>query len=305
MKNRITIYLKERFPIVENLPFALLMLLGLAFTVQLLKPEQTIVFTLKTGVLLLTVFGVMLLMRLFDDLKDVAADQELFPERPVPRGLVSQRDLWRMVLGVHVIMLAINLVMPQALLWLLVALAFTWLTFKWFFARSFISTRLIVAFITHQPVGFLLNLWVAAAVIEGSSVTLNDQGILFLCFLFITPVMLWEISRKIKAQGTENEYVTYSKILGSQLAAYILLMVASILSGGLIWAGDTIGVLPVHIYLQGILFLGFAVVVFRFLLNPVSKNLILKEASILLAMCALVAYLICLIISFPPQFGWL
>jgi 4-hydroxybenzoate polyprenyltransferase len=245
------------------------------------------------------------LMRLFDDLKDVAADQQLFPERPVPRGLVSPRDLWRMVLGVHVLLLTINLLIPLAFPWLLVALAFTWLTFKWFFARPFISTRLIVAFITHQPVGFLLNIWVASALISGTSVTLHDNRVLFLCFLFITPVMLWEISRKIKAQGTENEYVTYSKILGPQLAAYLLLMVASILSGGLIWAGDTLGVLPLHIYLQGILFLGFAIVVFRFLLNPIRKNLILKEASILLAMCALVTYLICLIISFPPQFAWL
>jgi 4-hydroxybenzoate polyprenyltransferase len=304
MKHKIAIYFRERFPLRENLPFALILMMGLVFTLQLLDPEQPIFLNLKTAALFVGVFGLMLLMRLFDDLKDVEADKALFPERPVARGLIPLRTLWIMVGILHLVFLGINLWMPQGVVWFIVCLGFTWLTFRWFFARDFIQKRLMVAFITHQPVGFLVNMWVAAVVLSNSSVNMSDSRVWWISFLFITPVMLWEISRKIKAKETENDYVTYSKILGPHLAAYFLLVVASMLSGGLIWAGDLIGLPAIHAFVQGGVFLAFSVVIFRFLLNPSVKNLIIKEASILLAFGALLGYLVFILISFPIYWAW-
>lgn len=304
MKHKIAIYFRERFPLRENLPFALILMMGLVFTLQLLDPEQPIFLNLKTAALFVGVFGLMLLMRLFDDLKDVEADKALFPERPVARGLIPLRTLWIMVGILHLVFLGINLWMPQGVVWFIVCLGFTWLTFRWFFARDYIQKRLMVAFITHQPVGFLVNMWVAAVVLSNSSVNMSDSRVWWISFLFITPVMLWEISRKIKAKDTENEYVTYSKILGPHLAAYFLLVVASMLSGGLIWAGDLIGLPAIHAFVQGVVFLAFSVVIFRFLLNPSVKNLIIKEASILLAFGALLGYLVFILISFPIHWAW-
>jgi len=304
MHYKIPIYFRERFPLRENLPFALILVMGLVFTLQLLDPAQTLELNLKTAALFAGVFGLMFLMRLFDDLKDVEADKTHFPDRPVARGLIPLRTLWIMVAILHLLFLGINLWMPDGVVWFIVCLGFTWLTFRWFFARTFIQKRLMVAFITHQPVGFLVNLWIAAVVLSNTAVTMNDSQVWWIAFLFITPVMLWEISRKIKARDTENEYVTYSKILGPNLAAYFLMVVASMLSGGLIWAGDLIGLPPLHAYIQGGSFLLFSVVIFRFLLNPSARNLILKEASILLALGALLGYVVFILISFPIHWAW-
>jgi len=298
MKNKWWIYLRERFPLHENLLFAALLLAGLVLSLQMLMDEKTLTINISALLLLGGVLVMMLLMRLFDDLKDVEADLLLFPERPVARGLIKLKNLWLMVGIVHLILLIINLIMPEGVVWFTICLAFTWLTFRWFFAREFISKRLIVAFVTHQPVGFLVNMWVASVILSGNQITVTDPEVMWASFLFIIPVMLWEISRKIKAEGTENDYVTYSKILGPRTVALLLLLVASILSGGLIRFGAIFGLNGWHTWLQLVAFFAFSVVVIRFVLKPIARNLILNPASVWLAFSALILYIVFVLMSF-------
>jgi len=291
-------YFRLRFPPGQNLLFATLIGVALQGTIQLAHGAEQLQPGFPAIVILLTITAFMLLMRLFDDLKDAETDHRLFPERPLPAGGITTRQLWRMILGVHLFLMIPLLMFPDTIPWLLAALGFAWLTFRWFFAPRFISTRLLLAFITHQPAGFLVNLWVAAATLSMMGIS-PDAQVLTPCFVFITPVMLWELSRKIKPQGEENDYTTYSKILGPRTAAALLLLPGSVLTAGLVTFAEQSGIPTLHTWLQASLFVVYAMVIYRFILKPVRKNLILFQSSLLLSLSSLIIYLLFLLLSHP------
>ncbi len=302
MKRYLT-YLQQRFPLLQNLLFATLIGISLQITLQLGNGGESPVIGTGSLAIVLTITGFMLLMRLFDDLKDARTDGELFPDRPLPKGNATPKMLWIMILGIHLFFHIPVFLFPEARLWFLMSLAFAWLSFRWFFAPRFISTRLLLAFITHQPAGFFVNLWVAAATLSLMNLPFNAT-VLMPCFIFITPVMLWELSRKIKPEGEENDYTTYSKILGPRTAAAVLLLPGSVLTGGLIVMAEHHGIPTLHTGLQALFFVIFTLAVYRFMLKPVRKHQVLAQASVLLSLCSLILYMAFLLIFNPPQWQW-
>lgn len=292
------IYLQQRFPLLQNLLFATLIGISLQITIQVGSGGESLVIGTGSLATVLTITAFMLLMRLFDDLKDARTDLELFPDRPLPKGNATPKMLWIMILGIHLFFHFPFFLFPEARLWFLICLAFAWLSFRWFFAPRFISTRLLLAFITHQPAGFFVNLWVAAATLSMMNLPFS-AAVLMPCFIFITPVMLWELSRKIKPQGEENDYITYSKILGPRTAAAVLLLPASVLTAGLVMFAEQADIHTLHTWLQACLFIMYAVLIYRFLLNPVRKNLVLLQSSVLFSLGSLILYLLFLFTSFP------
>jgi 4-hydroxybenzoate polyprenyltransferase len=295
---RILGYFRTRFPLGQNLLFATLIGVALQCTIQLTHGNKHLGLGLPAIVIIITITAFMLLMRLFDDLKDAETDRRLFPERPLPAGGITTLQLWLMILGVHLIFLIPLLMFPNAILWFGIAVGFAWLTFRWFFAPRFISTRLLIAFITHQPAGFFVNLWVATATLSMMNLSFS-ANVMMPCFIFITPVMLWELSRKIKPKGEENDYTTYSKILGPRTAAALLLLPGSVLTAGLVMFAEQSGITTLHTWLQALLFLAYAMVIYRFIMKPVRKNLILFQSSVLFTLSGLILYLIILFVSLP------
>ena len=87
--NKILLYIQERFPIVPVLLFAF-GYAALATGISKTQPAKQ----LETIILFAGIFFFFLLrQRVVDEFKDSSHDLKNFPDRPVPRGLISKKQL--------------------------------------------------------------------------------------------------------------------------------------------------------------------------------------------------------------------
>lgn len=262
---RLWVYLREMFPPEIYLPFSFAGFFGFYFLAQALAGGDgplTVTWRAIAGGLTLTAFS--LLMRVFDELKDQEADRTLFPERPLPSGRVRLADLQGLGLTLILGMLALNLALgPVALTGFLAMLLYGLGTFVWFFAEGPHRRSLLLTVATHNPVVIFCNLYVWSIWSADAGLGLTPPGPAAWAGLVMywMPVLAWEFSRKIKAPAAENDYVTYSRLLGPRRAALVPMAAITLSAGLAAWFGLTLG-LP-----RGALALGavaYAVAAFGF-----------------------------------------
>lgn len=280
--SRLVIFFRERFPLQVQLPFAVLTYVSVWLATGLYG-GGALSWQFINTVGCFTAFGMALLMRIFDELKDREVDPILFPERPFGRGAVLYRDIEILGLLLVAAMFLLNWFFPVLRLPFILMLLFSLLTFRWFFMKDIISKNLIYALVTHQPTT-LFVLWYIVQSFDYEPVTLRFEQLNVILFTFFMPVFAWEVSRKIKAQNTENDYVTYSKIMGPRIAAMLAL-------SGLIWhvwgmwrllrdsATDSgASIFETASYIVAGVGMLVLIVFFRFILQPNVRNLIIRQA---------------------------
>jgi 4-hydroxybenzoate polyprenyltransferase len=210
-------YLAEMFPLTGHIVFAVLVASGIAgFT----RTVQGVPVALNTGVVIgvaWNVFAMLLILRLMDELKDRDIDRRLFPERPLPSGRVRESDI-RFTLGTMMVLYLVANVRSQlTLVSSVIVLGYALLMFKRFFIVERLERSLPLTLATHTPIVPLIWLQGFAAAAGSWGIALSDlrwEPIgLYVAMLWLC-VLGWEISRKIRAAEEENEYVTYSQILG-------------------------------------------------------------------------------------------
>ncbi len=304
MIKRLQIYIKEMFPLKVFIPFAFLNHYILYFTVQLFLGAQTPILSFYSLIGVVTILGFMLIMRIFDELKDTEVDRKLFPNRPFPRGAVKKSDLVTLLFSIFLVVVALNSFRNYTLPFFLICLFYGFLTYKWFFFKELISKKLLLALVTHQPLTYLINIYVVStAMVQVNHVEWNNE-VLVAAFIFFIPVLGWEISRKIKAKGGENEYVTYSKIFGCTGATIISLIIHLSFSLSMIYLGLKLAFDPLHLVFQ-LLIIGYVLFVYiRFLIYPIEKYNKVKKASELQSGVATLIYLIFLIKQVGVVFIW-
>jgi 4-hydroxybenzoate polyprenyltransferase len=168
----------------------------------------------------------MLMLRLMDELKDKDTDRRLFPERPLPSGRVRESDIGGLLIPVAVLYVPLHAGTGLGILTALVVLAYALLMFRWFFLPEILRPRLLLTLATHTPIIPLLLLHlvaVFAAERRLALTALHGEACTILVLLFWSPVLGWEIERKIRVPREENAYVTYSKIFGAQDAVLFAL----------------------------------------------------------------------------------
>lgn len=174
----------------------------------------------------------MLLLRVYDELKDVETDLRLgragdprYADRPIVTGEVQVGDLvWlRWATSAALLVAATPLLWPSpALPGAAFALAFglTWLSLHWFFTPA-ISRNLLLAFVTHNPLSLVISTFVVAVWVGGHEpVALGGWGALLVVGQWL-PVAAWETARKVRAPADETDYVTYSRMLGLTAASLV------------------------------------------------------------------------------------
>lgn len=301
---RLQIYLREMFPIKLFLPFAIINHYILFFTVQILMGAEMNILSLYSIIGVITIFGFMLIMRIFDELKDEVIDKELFATRPYPRGDVSKSDLLLLLFTTILIVVVFNSIRSYTLPFFLVSVFYGYLTYKWFFLRKLISTKLFLALISHQPLTLLLNTYVASTAMVQTNVFEWTPVVYLSIVIFFIPVLSWEISRKIKAAGTENAYVTYSRIWGTRGSAFIAMVIQTSFSIGMIWLGIHLDFHFIHIIIQ-LLVMNWMIFIYgRFWIFPSSKNLKIKKTSELHSTISSMIYLIFLFIHYGLTCRW-
>ena len=221
---RMRIYLDEMYPVPRN--FVFWALLCTSFMTLLARIQDTIVtflsFHLICGVLSIFLFG--LILRLMDELKDREIDKELFYERPLPSGRVLESDIIMSLLIIIGSYILINAWMGKAFIMALVLLCYSLLMFRYFFIPGILRKYLFLNLLTHNPVIFLLHLYIVFVFAAERQMNLRQidwHTTILIIVMFWSMFFAWEIARKIRSKEEENAYVTYSQLLGQTGAVFL------------------------------------------------------------------------------------
>lgn len=161
-----------------------------------------------------TVFGFLLLLRIADDFKDYKTDLKLFPQRPLPSGRVTKRDLVIVLVVDVAVMVILNIFFMNNIYYFLFLMLYGTLMSLWFFSRKILQKSLPLALVTHNPIQLVINLYIISFTCLKYGVPLISYANVLILFSLYFDGLVWEIGRKIRAPKDETEYTTYSKLFG-------------------------------------------------------------------------------------------
>lgn len=262
------IYQKERFPVFAHGPLIMAFSLSAMSFSALLRGADSLP-PAAVLVAFVTAFLFFLQLRIADEFKDAEEDSRFRPYRPVPRGLVTLRELGWLGVGAAGIQLAGSLwLRPSLVPLLLVAWTYLALMSKEFFVRDWLKKRPLAYMLSHMVVMPIFDIYATACdwLAAGSS---PPEGLGWFLAASYTNGIVIEIGRKIRAPRDEEEGVeTYTFLWGrpKALAAWVSSMA---LTGFFAWRGAIlIGFSTPIAWLFSALLLGGGCLALSFIRNP-------------------------------------
>jgi 4-hydroxybenzoate polyprenyltransferase len=273
MIHRLWIYQRERFPLLANGALvAVLTAASLLYASLALGATSSLrldLYVAAFGVAL----GLFLQLRIFDEFKDYADDKAFRPYRPVPRGVVSLRELG----AIGLLVAGMQVVLTAWISWqLLPLLAMVWLYMglmgREFFVSRWLKAHPLIYMLSHMVITPLILLFLTAWVwlVAGAGFI---PGLGWFLAASYGNGMVFEIGRKIRSPEDEEPGVeTYSALWGrgGAVAAWIGAMT---LAGVCMTAAATFLALAMPIALLfGVLWIGALIVAVRYLQAPVQRR---------------------------------
>ena len=236
MLKRLRIYCKEMYPILPRLGLGYLIAGEIYFIVLLNHgvtwPTIWASICARHGIqeliLGFTVFSFLFWLRIADDFKDYELDCRLFAHRPLPSGRVTKKDLRIFLCILIPVTLALNFIFMKNRWFCAILYTYGSLMAIWFFQKYKIQKSLPLALVTHNPVQFIMNVYIISFAVIQYKIRAVDLINVFACFTLYFPALYWEVSRKIRAPQDETEYVTYSKLFGYKKATNFAMFVVLI-----------------------------------------------------------------------------
>ncbi|HEY9622921.1 MAG TPA: UbiA family prenyltransferase [Crinalium sp.] len=275
------IYQQERFPLLKHGPLIAVFSVSAVCYSLLLRERWADPILLKqagsiwqmTGFSLLQTIGSALIafivtllfflqLRIADEFKDFEDDLRYRSYRPVPRGLISLKELGIVAIASAVVQLGLSVaVSPRLLLPLLLVWGYMVLMSQEFFLSGWLKARPLFYMLSHMVIMPLIALYATAC--DWLNVGWSaPPGVLWYLTVSFFGGLAIEIGRKIRApKDEERGVVTYSALWGRQKAVRIWL--------GILWL-TTLSAVLAAMYIQ------FAVQVILMLL-------LLLTASVLVA----------------------
>ncbi|MBF0360834.1 MAG: hypothetical protein HQK49_07475 [Oligoflexia bacterium] len=264
--SRIIIFLRERCLLMANLGLSLLSALGLYYANALIfnKTTNILLWESLSKILLVTLvsFLFLVLLRIADEFKDIESDKVLFPNRCLPAGRVKYSDVTILAVIALIVFIIINLIFTKSLILFLALMIYAFLFYKYFFLPKLISNNLLLALITHNPITFVFHLYLFSFFTDNPFAT---ESLLIAVVMWISGLS-WEVSRKIRVEGDETDYVTYSKIFGVRKAAVVPLLALAVQAGILIF------LIPKIIYIILCVYVLYLLSILNFICWPSSKK---------------------------------
>lgn len=208
-------YQRERFPLVgHGLLIASFSFCAVALS-RSLRGEPGWPTWSALLVAFVTCFAYFLQLRIADEFKDLEDDTRYRPYRPVPRGLVTLRELAVLFILAAILQLTLALWLKPALLMLL---TITWLYLaamsKEFFVGDWLRRRPIIYMLSHMVIMPLVDLYATSTdwLVDGSH---PPEGLIWFLLASYCNGLVIELGRKIRAPADEETGVdTYSRIWG-------------------------------------------------------------------------------------------
>lgn len=265
------IYQRERFPIFAHGVLIAAFSFCMVSYSSLVRGYVHIPDAKELLVAFVTAFIFFLQMRIADEFKDREDDLLYRPYRPVPRGLISLRELAivGIVGGVVQIVLALWL-SPALLPFLLGVWLYLGLMTREFFVRTWLKAHPINYMWTHMLIIPLIDLYGTTCNWRVAGIAPPGGLLLIVCVSFFNGFAL-ELGRKIRApQDEETGVETYSFLWGRRRAIaswYGALLMTAV---SVVLAGSRIGfALPEALLFCGLLLVA-AVIATIFLRHPLA-----------------------------------
>ena len=216
---RLMTYARERFPLGAYVPMILLAAAAAIGYARVARGAPGFapprVFLTASFTLLAAFFA----LRVADEHKDAGVDRVARPELPVPRGLVTLRELRTAAALLGALALVANVLLAPALL-LPLAGVVLWLTLmtREFFVRDWLRRQPAIYLASHMVIMPLLLLYASATDWMPAGERSPRSLWLFLAASYATGLVL-EIGRKIRAPAEERPGVeTYTGTWGTTRA---------------------------------------------------------------------------------------
>ncbi len=263
------VYQRERFPIFgHGLPVAAFSFSAVCFS-RLLRGGDDWPRWESAVVAFLTSFLFFFQLRIADEFKDFEEDSRYRPYRPVPRGLVTLRELAWVWVGTAILQLALALWLDPPLTFLLAGVwLYLVLMSKEFFAAAWLKRRAVIYMLSHMAIVPLIDFYATACdwwPAQGKP----PEGLFWFVVVSYFNGLVIEIGRKIRAPADEEEGVTtYSYAWGRRTAVFVWLGVMATAAACAVGAMMVIDfALPVAVGL-GTMFAIAVLVAVRFLRSP-------------------------------------
>jgi 4-hydroxybenzoate polyprenyltransferase len=293
--SRMKVYLAEMYPIHRHLLVSTLSYISLVVFFGRVHQLHPPMFSFFTFIGIWSLMAVTLMVRLMDELKDKDIDRRLFSHRPLPSGKVFESDIRFSLVVVMCFYLAANVWSGPTFWSALIVLGYSMLMFKHFFMPRLLQENLLLTLATHNvlvPMVYVYLIVLSSLQNRLAFWNVNWVYTVALIAMYWAMFFAWEIVRKIRASEEENEYVTYSQILGPMGAVFIggaAQTVTFIIGLYLYWT------LSLTAFFLGILVAGYLVVLgsyVRFVLNPTPVTSKLKPSAEQYMLCVFVAQIL-------------
>ena len=226
LARRLFIYQKERFPLLgHGLLVASFSFSAVSYS-RICRGADGFVAWQTFAVGVFTTVSLFFLVRVFDEFKDAGDDARFRPELPVPRGLVTLRELATVGAVLAVLLVLLNLLFfPKMLLILAVVIGYLLLMGREFFVSEWLKAHQFWYVTSHMFIIPLVDVyasgldWLLAGVAA-------PAGLLFFFAVSYMNGIVLEVGRKIRVPGQESPGVlTYSAMLGANRAVWLWLLV--------------------------------------------------------------------------------
>lgn len=230
--SRLVRYVAVMFPPGSHLPQALALFAAIDCSLQALAGIEPLRFGWGTALGASSVVIALLLVRLYDDVRDAPIDLLLgragdprYATRPTVTGLVSVPEVRSLVAALSLVVVTLNLAWggPMTRIAVLVGFGVTWLAFRWFFLPIVARKAILLATLARKSLAILVAGYVVAVFADEWNPARLSAWAWPLTLAPCFEAAAWEVSRKIRAPGDETDYETYSKVLGPRRAATLAL----------------------------------------------------------------------------------
>lgn len=223
---RFYLYQKERFPfLAHGLLVAAFTFSAIAYSL-ICRGETHFVDWKNYLVAAFTTITLFFLVRIFDEFKDARDDAAYRKELPVPRGLISLRELF--IIGAVTVMLQVivNLwFFPKLLVLYGVVIFYLSVMGREFFIPEWLKKHQFWYVTSHMFIIPLIDIYASGFDWLYHGVDAPKGLIFFFCVSYMNGIVL-EIGRKIKAKADEKPGVlTYSSLLGTKKAVFLWIVV--------------------------------------------------------------------------------
>ena len=225
-------YQAERFPVLGFVPLISAFVFSSAAFSRLARGQTDFITWPRFAVGAYTTIALFFLLRVLDEHKDQDQDRRYRPELPVPRGLVTLRELRQVSAWVLGLAFLLNVLVAPVMLIAMVPIAI-WIALmtKEFFVADWLRAHPAAYLLSHMAVLPVIDIyttgldWLAEGADPPSALPL------FLGVTFANGVMI-EIGRKVRAPSGEREGVdTYTAAWGKTVAVtcWLFALAASLL----------------------------------------------------------------------------